>query len=179
MEAEGPGVLADDAVSHDGDWLDVDAINDLCAEAAEHPPEPDPATEGRDWIRTEKGEVIHPLSLRAFNGSMELWHQCKNLTLRKGDDPDLTTLLDEYQVTSAKLAGALDSLAYGRESREGAFIVAYLKRALGHLHAAQSALERVAPKQLLPDDTLASTRTELFAIREEILRLTREFRSQT
>jgi hypothetical protein len=177
-DTEGSGAPADGAASNEDDWLDVDEINDICAEAAEHPPQPDPATEGRDWIRTEDGEVTHPLSLRAFNGSMELWHKCKELTLRKGDDPDLTTLLNEYQIAGAKLAGALDSLAYGRESREGAFIVAYLKRALAHLHAAQSALERVAPKQLLPANTLASTRAELFSVREEILRLMREFRGQ-
>ena len=77
-----------------------------------------------------------------------------------------------------KLAGALDGLAYGRDLREGAFTVAYLKRALNHLHAAQAALERVAAKQLLPAETLAPTRAELFAIREEILRLMEEFRGR-
>ena len=163
----------------DGDeGLDLDELNDLGAEAAENPPQPQPATEGRDCIRTEDGEIAHPLAWRAFNGSTTLWRQCQDLTLRKGDDPDLTTLLNEYQITSAKLAGALDSLAYGREHREGPFVVAYLKRALGHLHAAQSALERVGPKKLLPDKALASTRVELFSIREEILRLMREFRGQ-
>jgi len=174
-----PGATADDAAAPGDDWLDVEEINAMCAEAAEHPLQPDPATEGRDWIRTEEGEVTHPLSLRAFNGSMALWHQCKELSLRKGDDPDLTTLLNEYQITGAKLAGALDGLAFGREAREGAFIVACLKRALAHLHTAQSALERVTPKHLLPDPALASTRTEFFALREEILRLMREFRGQT
>jgi hypothetical protein len=54
--------------------------------------------------------------------------------------------------------------------------VAYLKRALSHLHLAQAALERVAPQRLLSAEVLATTRKELFEIREEILRLMQEFR---
>ena len=141
----------------------------------EAPPlEPDPATEGVDWIRAEDGDISHPLSLRAFNGSVALWDRCKELgTL---DEAEVSDLVSEYQITGAKLAGALDSLAYGRDLREGAFIVAYLKRALSHLHAAQAALERVAAKSLLPPETVAHTRAELFSLREDILRLMTEFR---
>jgi hypothetical protein len=162
----------------DDEQLDVDEINRICAEAVENPPQPEPATEGVDWVREEDGGVSHPLALRAFNGAVALWHKCDDIDLDKGDDNDLCALLSEYQITSAKLAGALDGLAYGRDRSEGAFIVAYLKRALNHLHAAQAALELVAPKHLLPADTLNATRTELFALREEILRLMEEFRGQ-
>ncbi len=139
--------------------------------------EPDPATEGVDWIRTKDGDVCHPLAARAFEGSVALYHKCDELGLNDSDD-DLATLQNEYQTTSAKLAGALDGLAYGRDLSEGAFIVAYLKRALSHLHAAQAALEKVAPKNLLPAALVSSTRTELFALREEVLRLMDDFRSQ-
>ncbi|MBI2947787.1 MAG: hypothetical protein HYY23_09070 [Verrucomicrobia bacterium] len=142
------------------------------------PLEPDPATEGVDWVREEDGGISHPLSLRAFNSSMDLWHKCKELGLGKLDDDDLGTLLTEFQITGAKLAGALDSLAYGRGLKDGAFIVACLKRALSYLHAAQAALEKVAPKKLLPGEIVSTTRTELFQIREEILRLMEEFRNE-
>jgi hypothetical protein len=94
------------------------------------------------------------------------------------DQEDIAELMSEYQITAAKLAGALNGLAYGRHMREGAFVVAYLKRALHHLHAAQSGLEKVAAKNLLPLATITETRTELFAVREEILRLMTEFRGQ-
>ena len=57
--------------------------------------------------------------------------------------------------------------------------VAYLKRALGHLHQAQAALEKVAAKKLLSPEALTSTRAELFAVREEVLRLMNEFRRQS
>jgi hypothetical protein len=142
------------------------------------PLEPDPATEGVDWVRTEEGDVKHPLAWRAFNSGLALWHRLKELGLDQGDDPDVATLLTEFQITGAKLAGALDGLAYGRDVAEGAFTVACLKRALSHLHAAQAALEKVAPKQLLPADLATGTRTELFTLREEILRLMDEFRGR-
>jgi hypothetical protein len=155
-----------------------DEINRICAEAVENPPQPDAATEGVDWVRTERGDTKHPLSLRAFESSLAFWRKCRELGLREADDSDLGALVNEFQIIGAKLAGALDNLAYGRRLREGPFIVAYLKRALGHLHAAQSALERVAPKNLLPAAELDSVRADLFALREEILRLMRAFRGQ-
>jgi len=114
--------------------------------------------------------------LRAFNSSIALWHQCEELGPASADDEDLAELLGEYQITSAKIAGALNSLAYGRETTSGAFVVACLKRALNHLHAALAALEKVAPKHLLPSESISSIRSELFAIREEMLRLMGEFR---
>ena len=110
---------------------------------------------------------------------MAMWRQCLELGLGETDDEDLTRLIGEYQTAGAKLAGALDGLAYGRDLREGAFIVAYLKRALGHLHEAQGALEKVAAKKLLSPEALTSTRAELFAVREEVLRLMNEFRRQS
>ena len=140
--------------------------------------EPDPATQGIDWVRKEDGYICHPLALRALEGSVSLWDKFEELGLDNSQDDDLCRLLGEYQTTSAKLAGALDGLAYGRDLSEGAFIVACLKRALNHLHTAQAALENVTAKNLLPREVMASTRAEFFAIREEILRLMTEFRRE-
>jgi hypothetical protein len=171
----------DDSADRDGDGgkFDVDEINRICAEAAEEPLQPDPLTEGIDWVRDEHGDIKHPLSLRTFKASVALSRKCRELGKSKADDEDLCAFLSEFQITGAKLAGALNSLAYGRDLREGPFTVAYLKRALGHLHAAQAALERVAAKKdVLPVEMLAQNRTELFGIREEILRLMDEFRGR-
>jgi hypothetical protein len=142
------------------------------------PLEPDPATQGVDWVRKEDGYISHPLALRALEGSVALWNKFEELGLDKTAEDGLCRLLGEYQTTSAKLAGALDGLAYGRDLSEGAFIVACLKRALNHLHTAQAALEQVSLKRLLPAELLDSTRAEFFVLREEILRLMTEFRGQ-
>ena len=57
-------------------------------------------------------------------------------------------------------------------------VVACLKRVLAHVHTGQAALEQVNLKALLPPATIAFVRAELFAIREEILRLMGEFRGR-
>ena len=142
----------------------------------EAPLTPDPQTEGRDWVRRPDGFTSHPLSLRALEGSLGLWREVERLGLDRNEDPDLEALVSGYQITSAKLAGALNGLAYGRKLSDGPFIVACLKRALPHLHATQQGLEGVAARGLLPENVVKSTRSELFALREEILRLMQEFR---
>ena len=55
--------------------------------------------------------------------------------------------------------------------------VARMKRGLTHLHTAQAALVKVADKKLLPAEDLDRTWTELFSLREEMLRLMEEFRN--
>ena len=158
--------------------LDVDEINRITAEAAEHPLAPEPHTEGVDWVRTDDGNIRHPLQHRCFENAMKLWHACNDRGLAKTEDADLCQLVSEFQITGAKLAGALNGLAHGRDLGEGAFIVARLKRALDHLHKAQAGLEKVAPKNLLPSEVLAESRQDLFEIRQEILRLMHEFRGR-
>ncbi len=139
-------------------------------------PEPNPATEGVDWVRDEHGHIQHPLCIRTRDGSIGLWEKCKQLGIDYAADDDLRELVEEYQITGAKMAGALGAFAGGVAVPQGAFMVAYLKRALDHLHKAQAALERVAPKELLPADVLTPLRPELFALREETLRLMQRFR---
>lgn len=149
----------------------------VCEEAKDL--EPDPATEGVDWIRVkdELGEDIrHPLQHRCQESAMAFWKKCDKLGLVDSDDEDLGQLLAEFQITGAKLAGALSSIGYSRDTQEPAFVVACLKRALDHLHKAQAALEKVAPKKLFPEKIRLKVRQDLFEIREEILRLMNEFR---
>ena len=70
------------------------------------------------------------------------------------------------------------ALPKGRGYHADAFTVAYLKRALDHLHKAQAGLEAVAPRKLLPEKMAAEARKELFKIREGILQLMDEFRGR-
>ncbi len=164
---------------NDGDRLSVEEINAICEAAAnEPPPEPDPQREGTDWIRTENGELRHPLQHQCVESAVKYWQQIDDLVEEKSADPDLRLFIEEFQITSAKLAGALVPIAQGEALPEPAFTVAYLKRALDHLHKSQAGLEAVAPKKLLPPAAIDEARRELFAIREGILRLMDEFRGR-
>jgi len=155
----------------------IEEMNRACEEALSQPePEPDPHLEGIDWIRTKDGDLRHPLQHACFESAMKLWRDVKALGLGEHPDKDLTDLVSEFQITSAKLAGALNGLARGDGFHDKAFTVACLKRALDHLHKAQAGLEAVAPKKMLPDELITETRRQLFDIRENILEQMERFR---
>ncbi len=157
----------------------IEEMNAACEEALnEPPPEPDPHREGIDWIRTEDGDLHHPLQHRCSESGIKFWRQTDEMGLDKMADKDLEQFIFEFQTTGAKLAGALEGIARGQGYSDDAFTVAYLKRALDHLHKSQAGLEAVAPKGLLPETMVAEARKELFEIREGILRLMDEFRGR-
>lgn len=139
--------------------------------------QPNPLTEGIDWVCDEDGDIHHPLTKRTFESAMEMWHFLNERDLLEEDgDEDLREMIFEFQTTGAKIAGALDSLGYDEDLRDGAFIVAALKRALGYLHKSITASEKVAEKRLLNSNRLEPFRAELFGVREEILVLMKRFR---
>ena len=159
--------------------LRIEEINRACEAALDEPdPEPEPHREGIDWMRDEDGRIHHPLQHRCAESAMQFRHQIDELGLAKSEDDDFRQLVDEWMITGAKLAGALSGIADGRGPADASFNVAYLKRALDHLHKAQAGLEAVAPKQLLPAGMVAEVRAELFAIREGILKLMEEYRGR-
>lgn len=161
------------------DRMSIEEINAICEAAAnEPPPEPDPHREGVDWIRTERGDLRHPLQHRCFEDAVKFFMQARELGLDKSTDESLEQFISEFQITGAKLAGALNRLASGGPVPDAAFTVALLKRALDHLHQSQAGLEALAPKRLLPEAMAAEARNELFAIREGILRLMEELRGR-
>lgn len=163
----------------DNDRMSAEEINAICEAATnEPPPEPDPQTEGVDWIRTSEGEIRHPLQHRCFESAMEYSRRLLGPDAASNSDPNLIKFVTEFQITGVKLAGALDSLANGECLMDPALTVACLKRALGHLHQAQGGLEAITAKALLPPATLAEARQELFAIREGILALMDRYRGR-
>jgi hypothetical protein len=157
----------------------IEEINAACEAALNEPePEPDPHREGIDWIRTKEGYLHHPLQHRCFESALRFGHRAGELGLDKSDDKDLEQFLFEFQTTGAKLAGALGGIARGEGFPDSAFTVAYLKRALDHLHKSQAGLAAVAPKKLLPQTMIAEARQELFELREGILRIMDELRGR-
>jgi hypothetical protein len=162
--------LSDEEAARRTEW--VEEMNRACQEALSEPePEPDPHREGIDWIRTGDGDLRHPLQHACFENAMGLYHEVKALGLENHADSDLADLVSEFQIASAKLAGALGGLARGQPFDEAPFTVACLKRALNHLHKAQAGLESVASKDLLPVALVTGTRRQLFEIREGVLDL--------
>jgi hypothetical protein len=169
----------DDEYDDGGDRMSVEEMNAITQEAEDAPEaEPDPAREGIDWIRDESGYLKHPLQHRCFESSIKYSRRVEQLGLDRFGDKDLDDFIFEFHTTSVKLAGALNSIAQDRAFVEPAFTVAYLKRALDHLHKAQAGLEAVAPKNLMPTTTIAEARKELFEIREGILRLMDQYRGR-
>jgi hypothetical protein len=157
----------------------IEEMNRACEEALNEPPtEPDPHREGIDWIRTKDDDIVHPLQHRCSESAMKYWKQAERPGLEKTEDKDLWQFIFEFQTTAAKLAGALNGIAEGREFGDAAFTVAYLKRALDHLHKAQAGLEAVAPKKILTEKLVADARRELFEIREGVLKLMDELRGR-
>jgi hypothetical protein len=163
------------------DALDADergAFDDEKRDMEEDVPplEPNPFTEGIDWIRTERDRITHPLSHKAFQVAIDLWRHCDGAGLLKDEDKeDVHDLVFHTQTLSAKLAGALDGLAYDRVV-EGGFVVACLKRSLKHFDAAMSALDKVRRQVLIEPSRTAALLESLFEIREEILSLMQHYR---
>jgi hypothetical protein len=138
---------------------------------------PDPLTEGTDWLCDEEGHIQHPLTKRAFESAMAMWHYCDERGLLGEDgDSDLHEMIFQFQTAGAKIAGALNGLAYDEDLRDGGFIVAALKRALNYLHKSVAAADKVESKNLLDPERLKSFRADIFEVREEILRLMKRFR---
>jgi hypothetical protein len=143
------------------------------------PLEPNPLTEGVDWVRDEDGNISHPLQRRSSEVAMEMWRYCKDRGLmREEGDEDLHKMIFEAQTLSAKLAGALNGLAYGDDLCEAGMIVASLKRALGYLNKSLAATDKVAGKSLIEPERLDAFRKALFEIRQEMLTLMERFREQ-
>ena len=166
-----------EGLTDEDEGMSISEMNAICESAAnEPPPAPEPHREGVDWIRTEDGDLRHPLQHRCFESALKLWHETDELGLENSDDADLHQFIFEFQTTGVKLAGALDGIAEDRGTTDPAFTVACLKRALDHLHKSQAGLEAVAPKKLLPEKMISDARKELFEIREGILKLMNEFR---
>ncbi len=173
---------------HIEDMLDADERGVYDDTPEEHNEEtypeltPNPETEGVDWIRADDGDIRHPLAHRAFEMSIRLHRLVRDLGAEDADQCDanaesLQVLSFAAHMLSAKLAGALNSLGYDREiAYMAGMIVAQLKRALSHFNEAIHRLDDITRMNDSLRSTLTPFREELFAIREEMLRLMERYR---
>lgn len=142
-------------------------------------PEPDPLTEGINWIRGKDGHPEHPLCLQAFETITGMWHDCDEAGLMKeGGSKAVQDMVFSAQMVSAKLAGALNSL-WMNSDRDGGFIVACLKRALKYFNETMEYYQKVQEEGLVDSKRLFRFHDDLCAIREEILRLMDKYRGKS
>ena len=141
-------------------------------------PPPDPSREGIDWVRDEHGDIVHPIKKHATEVLYALLGE-----LRAAGNPEehhhgLGEFVAHTMTLSAKLAGALGSVARGWNDGEFGLTIASLKRALDILHQALASAEALDAETPFSSDRIVHFRNELFAIREEMLTLMAELRER-
>jgi hypothetical protein len=142
-------------------------------------PSPDPMREGIDWVRDERGHILHPIEKRAHDTLHALLDELKaSEHFPEEEDNQLADFVSGFMTLSAKLAGALGGVARGNDFFEPGMVVAWLKRILEILNKTIAAADAARVKDILPADRLAYYRSELFAIREEVLELIKDLRSR-
>jgi hypothetical protein len=142
-------------------------------------PPPDPMREGIDWVRDERGHILHPIEKHAHDTLHALLDELKAADrFPEEEDEQVADFVSSFMTLSAKLAGALGGVARGDDFCEPGMVIAWLKRILEILNKTIAAADAVRGKDFLPADRLAYYGSELFAIREDVLELIKELRSR-
>jgi hypothetical protein len=142
-------------------------------------PPPDPMREGIDWIRDERGHVLHPVEKRSHDALHALLDELKaSGHFPEEENEELADFVSGFMTLSAKLAGALGGIACGNDFFEPGMVIAWLKRVLEILNKAIAAADATRGKTPLSAERFAYYRSELFAIREDVLELIKDLRSR-
>jgi hypothetical protein len=129
-------------------------------------------------VRDEDGDVVHPIKKRATDALYALLDELRLLGNPEEHHLGLAEFVAHTMTMSAKLAGALGSLARGWDGGEAGLTIASLKRALDVLHQTLFAADALFDDTPFPAARITYFRTELFAIREEILELMARLRKR-
>ena len=142
-------------------------------------PPPNPMREGIDWVKDERGHIVHPIEKRAHDALHALLDELKAAERSpEEEDEQVADFVSGYMTLSAKLAGALGGIARGDDFFEPGMVIAWLKRILEILNKTIAAADSVRGKDFLLVERLAHYESELFAIREDVLELIKELRSR-
>lgn len=162
---------------------DLDEEDVLGPEEAElfgSQPDPDPAREGVDWVRTPDGEICHPLEVR-WAELLQRVEGALQQHLGRAEfsaHPEAIALLAQFRLTGSRLTGALRGVAWGETELEAGLVVACLKRALHGLHETHRCLRATCESAGLSSAQTARLQRDLFLIREEVLGLMQEYRQR-
>ena len=112
---------------------------------------PDPMREGIDWVRDERGHILHPIEKRAHDALHALLDELKAAEhFPEEEDEQLADFVSGFMTLSAKLAGALGGVARGDDFFEPGMVVAWLKRILEILNKTIAAADATRVKDFLP-----------------------------
>ena len=163
------GVDSDD----DADDFEVDYEDE---DFEEEPP--DPAREGIDWVRDERGEITHPITKHAKDVFYALMDELKmgDEDLAKTDDA-IGEFFSRFMILHVKLGSALGFVARGETACDATMIVAWLKRALEIHNDALTAAATLEDHPKFAADRLGYYRSELFRIRESVVALMGDLRT--
>ena len=140
---------------------------------------PDPMREGIDWVRDERGHILHPIGKRAHDALHSLLDELKTTErFPEAEYEQVADFVSGFMTLSAKLAGALGGVARGDDFFEPGMLIAWLKRILEILNNTIAAADATRGKDILPAERFAYFRSELFGIREEVLELIKALRSR-
>ena len=122
---------------------------------------------------------MHPIEKRAHDILHALLDELKAADrFPEEEDEQVADFVSGFMTLSAKLAGALGGVSRGDDFFEPGMVIAWLKRILEILNKTIAAADAVKAKDLLPAERFAYYRSELFAIREDVLELIQQLRSR-
>lgn len=154
----------------DPDWLDSiedeDEYDDYWE--MEDAVEPDPLTEGKDWILNEQGRIEHPLVEETDQGIETFVRRFEKDGVLNAENTALLDMLTEAQLMMVKMASVLNNVAYGLDL-DNAFIVATLKRSLKYFDRSMEASEIVGRDNILGSEKLGEFRQFMFKTRMAVI----------
>jgi hypothetical protein len=133
---------------------------------------PDPDREGIDRVHDDGERVIHPVAKRARDLLDPLLDVLKTAgdEHTPGDEP-FFDFVDEFMTVSVKLCAHLGFIARPNLSGDSGLLIAWLKRDLDILNKTLAALAKLDGHPRLSAERQAFYRSELFAVREDVLEI--------
>jgi hypothetical protein len=120
------------------------------------------------------GFESNPLYQQALAFNSELDEMLDQLDEKAREHPAMNTLGTQITLATAKLAAALNE----NDSEELGMNIAYLKRALYALNIALGAVIQLRTKGIIEEPIFERLRGRVFAIRNDIVTITGEFRAE-
>jgi hypothetical protein len=168
LDAEARGEIPEDSGEENEDFPELEDFEET---------PPDPEREGIDWVHDREERYIHPVAKRARDLLDPLLKEMKTAGDENApDDEPFFDFTNELMTCGVKLCAHLGFLVYPDRSGDAGLLIAWLKRDLDILNKTLAALEALDGHPRFPEERREFFRSELFAVREGVLRIIAELR---